>query len=772
MFPASTTFGGTKMKQEMAYLFNCSISALLACGFGGMSSAALAQPLDGQAAAPPSQQSNDAAYQEDIVVTAQKRSELLSKTPVSVSALSGEQLQNRNLTSVQDLSATIPNLSISNYGGSSNVNIRGVGRPSAAPGAEAATAIHLNGVFLSRPFEATGSFLDLARVELLRGPQGTLYGRNATGGTLNLITARPTDSFEGYAHLSAGNYNYIHTEAVVSGPIVGDRLMARLAASTDDRDGFSRNLFDGHHYDNMHAQTVRGTLLFAPSSDVTFTLIGDYHREHDGNYATHFLGVGVPGTLPTGVLVGGATVPRDANGAAIDPRLLNIDSQPRNRRQYGGVLLEASIALDPNLTVKSLSSYRKARYTFTADFDATTASFPSNDPRFNYVQGERVRQFSQELQLNGDYESLKFILGLYYLNQKLDPAFYDFGFYPASTPFGLLASGKAGIEAYAAFGQATYRVTDRLGLTVGLRYSEEKRTVDENWTTGGFQLVGAFLEPCAVLPGFVCAQKDSAKFNALTPKFGIDFQATRNVLLYANVSKGFRSGGFSVGDLKPPFKPETLWSYEAGIKARTSDGRLSGSLSGFHYDYSNLQITQIINGYSSTVNAATSTVDGLEVEGTFRPVQNLVISNAFAYLKARFKKFNISDPAFPELGVQDLSGNHLPFAPKFTNTLSVSYEIPMGTMTLRPYGDWNWRDRTFFTEFNSPRASQPAVSVFNASLRLSPQERRWYVELWGKNLGNKTIISQNFISSGVLGRPRNGQLEKPRTYGITLHHDF
>lgn len=761
------------MAKDMLRMFATLARAFVAFNLAGTAMNAHAQDaVDPEAATSANGRSADLSSDGDIVVTAQKRSELLSKTPISMSALSGDQLQSRNLTSVQDLSGTIPNLNISNYGGSSSVNIRGVGRPSASPGGEAATAIHLNSVFLSRPFEATGSFLDLERVELLRGPQGTLYGRNATGGTLNLVTARPKDRFEGYAQVSAGNYDYVHTEAVLSGPIAGDVLLARVAFSTDDRDGFSRNLFDGRRYDDMHAQTVRGTLVFAPSDDVSFTLVGDYHREHDGNYATHFLGVGVPGTLPTGVLAGGATVPLDASGAAINPRLLNIDSRPRNRRQYGGIMLDGSIALNPNLTVKTLSSYRRARYTFTGDFDGTTASFPSNDARFNYVQGERVRQFSQELQLNGDYDSLKFIAGLYYLDQKLDPAFYDFGFYPAATPFGLLASGKAGIKAYAAFGQATYKITDRLGLTVGIRYSEEKRTVDENWTSGGVQLVGTFLDPCATLPGFVCAQKGSAKFNSLTPKFGLDFQVTPDLMLYASASKGFRSGGFSVGDLKPPFEPETLWAYEAGIKGKAGNGILSGSLSAFHYDYSNLQITQIVNGYSSTVNAATSKVDGLELETTLRPIDGLSISNAFSYLRSRFKHFDIADPAFPELGVQDLSGNRLPFAPKFTNSLSISYEILLGGFTLRPLGEWNWRDRIFFTEFNSTNAMQPKASLFNTMLRLSPEVGRWYAEIWAKNLTNETIISQNFISSGALGRPRNGQLENPRTYGITVRYDL
>jgi len=771
------------MRAKIEFLASISLTSISFLG-GPWTSSALAQSLEAdqeidqevasgqsvEADAPWAQ--TTASSGQEIVVTAQRRPEALWETPLAVSALSGDQLQDRNYNSIQDLSASIANVTVSDYGGSFGVSIRGIGRPNNGPSAEPATGAYLNGVFLSRPFEVGAAFLDLERVEVLRGPQGTLYGRNSTGGLINFITAKPSREVEGYGRLSFGNYDSIRTEAVVSGPIAGERLLGRLAIGTEDRDGYSLNLFDNRRYDNQHAQTVRGTLLFEPTDLLSFTLVGDYHRESDRNYATHFLGVGIPGALPTGVAFGGQTVPLDEVGNAIDPRLLNIDSEARNRRQYGGLSLDIALELNSNLSLKTISAYRRAKYSFTADFDATTKSFPSNNPEFNYVQGESVTQFSQEIQLLGEYDRFNFIGGLYYLNQKLDPAFFDFGFTPEEFPFGLLAGGRAGTDAYAAFGQGTYQLTDRLGLTVGLRYSYEERRVDENWTSGGVQLVGAFLEPCASLPGFVCAQKADANFDAFTPRFGVDFQITDNLFLYSSVSRGFRSGGFSVSDLKPAFEPETVWAYESGIRWKAFDNRVRISASAFHYDYSNLQIQQVIDGYVSTINAATSKVDGAEVELLLTPLEGLTISNAFAYLDARFTEFTITDPTFPELGAQDLSGNTLPFSPEFSNNLTLSYDVPVGDFFVRLLGEWTWRDETFFSEFNLLNASQPSVSIYNASVKITGKNDRWFVDVWGKNLADKTVISQNFISSTTLGRPRNGQLAPPRTYGVTVGYSF
>ena len=710
---------------------------------------------------------------EEIIVTVQKREQLLSDVPLAVSAFSGEQLSERLYTTLEDFKGVVPNMTVNNYAGSTRINIRGVGQPAFSPGAEAATALHMNGVYLSRTHEGSGAFMDLERVEILRGPQGTLYGRNATGGSVNLITNKPSDEFEASAALTYGNYDELRVRGVVSGALSKEgQLLGRVAFLHEEHDGYSMNLFDGKHYDDSNTESVRGTLVFNATDDLTITVVGDYHWEDDGNYATHLLGQGVPGMPLTGVLVDGpgASVPLKATGAAVNPRDLNVDSTPTNDREIGGVSLEITWNINDALTAKSITAYRTSSYTWTSDFDATSASFPSNNPNFNYVQGEDAEQISEEFQLIGNMDRLDWLLGLYYIHEELEPALFDFGFYPAATPFGLLAVGDASIDAYAVFGQATYKWNDRLNLTAGVRYNYEDRSVDENWTTSGFLL--GFFGPCLDLPNLMCEHKESESFDEFMPKFSIDYQWTDELMTYATIGKGFKSGGFSVGDLKPAFDPEKIWAYEAGLKFRSSDDRWSADMSGFYYDYSDLQITQIIDGFLSTVNAATSEVHGIEVEVSAMLIPGLIVTNAFSYLDARYEEFMIDDPAFPELGIQDLNGNTLQFAPDFSNNLTLNYEFPVANYLMNLFFEWNWRDKIYFTEFNLDNASQPSESIFNAAGRISASDKRWYIEFWGKNLSDELVVSQGFISSGVLGRPRNGQLDPPRTYGLTIGYEL
>src|SRR5690606_4231171 len=243
---------------------------------------------------------------EEIVVTAQKREQALSDVPLAVSAMTSDQLDARGYDSIEDFNGASPGPTVNNDGGQARVNIRGIGQTSMSPGAEGASAFHKNGVYLARPAEGSGAFLDVERLEVVRGPQGTLYGRNATGGSINVITRRPTEDPEARVELTYGNYDRIGSEAVLSGKVM-DGFLGRIAFRSEDRDGYSKNLFDGKRYDDASTRSVRATAVFEPSSSVEVTLIGEYHTEDDGNYATHFLGTGNPAVPLVGVGAGGTT---------------------------------------------------------------------------------------------------------------------------------------------------------------------------------------------------------------------------------------------------------------------------------------------------------------------------------------------------------------------------------------------------------------------------------------------------------------------------------
>jgi iron complex outermembrane receptor protein len=702
----------------------------------------------------------------DIVVTAEKRESLIQKTPLSITALDSAALSTRGIVDINQVSGLVPSMTINNYAGTPRITIRGLGLTAFAPGFDGAVAVHVNGVYLAHAVEAGAQFLDMERIEVLRGPQGTLYGRNATGGSVNLITKRPTSTFEAGLDANVGNYSYHAVEGFVSGP-VNDAIRVRFAIRGEQRNGFSLNLFDNKHYDDLAQFGFRGSLEYDVADRVQLTLTGDYFYGKDHQYATHYLGngrqgrfVGQPGLynqeLPA-VLAGGQTIPRTSDNEAINPRLLNTDRPPDSMRRYYGFSGTLDWELSDSVSLKSITAYRHIYYLAQTERDATNVYFA------NFNQSERSRQVSEELQLLGDTESLKWIIGAYYLNDKILKGYQEIDFGPAAgatnvTPPDrpeIFMGGSAATKAYAIFGQATYSLTPTLSITPGLRYSKEERSIDER-----------LLRPNPVVSA---TNIDSASFHAVTPKLVLQYEPTNGLMAYASVSKGFKSGGYAVTGLQAAVQPEKLWAYEIGIKSKLFDNHVQANVSAFHYDYTNLQVSKIVNNRAVLENAADATVDGVELELQLLPIENLVISASFAYNDAKFKNFVTVDPAFPELLGQDLSGRRLPDSSKYMFSIAPAYTIPIGDAgKIVVSGEYNWRSTRYFTPFNLKNAYQPAFGMLNARIRYSPSGGSWYAELWGKNLTNKLAVIGSFVSGPAFGFPRNGQLEDPRTYGIRL----
>lgn len=692
---------------------------------------------------------------EEVIVTAQKTAEPLSRVPLAISALSAEALMERNYTTMEDFKGAIPGIQVNNYIGEARINIRGIGVNSLSLGIDPQVASSLNGVYTSM-LAAHQAFLDLDRIEAVRGPQGTLYGRNATGGAINIISKRPTEDFEGSVQLGVGNYNEVAPQLILSGRLVGDRVLGRIAASALERDGYSFNRFDGKHYDDAKAMSVRGSLLFNVTDDVELLVIGDYHDEDDGNYAAHLLGTSPGFPVITGVAAGGTSVPLDANGRALDPRQLSINTLPENKRHAAGVSAELTWKLNGELTFKSITGYRNEGNTFNFDFDSTTHTFPSSVPGKDFSVYQGRHQFSEELQLLADFGWMTWVNGLYYYTDKVNPGYFWLGVAPSPDSFPLRLGGVSQTDAYAAFSQATFNATENLRITAGVRYSYEERQTD---------LVQE-------LPALGVTINDSQKtdFDDVSPRFTIDYRWSEGLMGYITAAKGFKSGGFDLSASPPllAFEPETLWDYEAGIKWRNRWA--SADVSVFHYDYRNLQVAQVVNGLPTTTNAATSTVEGVELATTLRPVRDLTISGAFAYLDARFDEFTEVDTLTGLL--TDLSGNRLPGSAELSSNIHAQWIMPFTTGEVSLSGEWNWRDRVYFTEFNSKQVSQPAVSTYNAAVRYTHGDDRWYVELYGKNLSDELIIAQAWITGANFGSMVIGQLGAPRTYGVTLRYSF
>jgi iron complex outermembrane receptor protein len=706
----------------------------------------------------------------EIIVTAQKRSESVQKIPLAVSAIGGDSLLQRGATGLAALGQIVPGLNVSEQVGQARLTLRGIGVDNISTGAESSVAFNQDGIFYSRSAAALASFYDVDRVEVLRGPQGTLYGRNATGGSVNIITNRPTDEFHGAMNLTAGNRETINGDGFVSGPLSG-KVSARLSFQAQHHAGYGKNLVTGSDIDNKNSQAVRGQLLFKPTDRLSILLEGDYYRSRDRSNTYHYFGPGgvtAAGTpiTPTGLLLGGfAPSSRRDIAAAHDPR---------SKADFYGGRIDMGYEVSDSVTVRSLSAYRRSEYQVRSDISPLAVEL------FPVTVTEKSDQFTQELQLNVENDRNKFVAGVFYLHETIDgslaaplnlqavggPNLFVQGFY---------AGGRLKTDAAAAYAQDTYSLTDTLRLTVGGRYSWERKGVDDQ---SDFDFARPYSPTNTPLtPRHI----DHKTFKSFTPKIGIDFDLAPRTLVYGSFSKGFKSGTYNLGSGGPPLKPEKVDAYEAGLKTTLADGMFRANIAGFYYNYSDLQVGKVQGQLVVLENAATARIYGLEGEFVAKPLPNLSLSLNASWLHARFRSYVTADQARPAgdgmttdnagLPAFDLSGNTLPQSPNYTIDLAAEYvaHLPKGSLTFR--GESNWSDRVYFTPFNREVLSQPTYSLQNAFVTYD-NGGDWRVSLFVKNIANKTILASGQVATSLLGSPIVGFVQPPRTFGATVGYRF
>jgi iron complex outermembrane receptor protein len=717
---------------------------------------ALAHPTLAQTAAVP-----EGPVLEDVIVTATRSSESLSKIGASVTAIGSDALGAGGITEIQSLAQSVPNLSVGDQFGVNRAFIRGIGLTSIDLGADGAVAFLQDGAAIARPAAQLSGFYDIERVEVLRGPQGTLYGRGATAGAINLITKRPTAELSGYVNATYGNYNALMLEGAISGPLVADKVLVRLAGKYDRRDGYGVNQATGNDIDNRDAWAVRGSVLFQATDDLELLVSGEYFKEDDNNYAFHYFGPTVAPENQLGGILGGETIETRSQRLGVETNFRDIvsDQEPLNVRD--GLAVTGTLTWSPgDVELKSITAYRDFTRFNRTDLDASDVwMFGQN----NY--DEESTTFSQEFIGTWKSERFDLLVGATYFNEKL--------FGSVRVPlvnlgilFGLPADffndqnywqkGNVYIDAYGAFVQGSYAVTDRLKLTGGVRYSYEKR-----------RGVGTF-----TFLGVVPTDKEKG-WGAWTPTAAINYQLNDNTLLYASVTRGFKSGVINVGSQNDVINPEYVWGYEAGVKATTLNGTLSASLAGFYMDYSDLQVGFVgADSVVTTVNAASARNYGAELELRARPADGLTFEMFFTYLNAKYTEFVSGDyrQGFAQV---DLSGNRLSNAPEFSVRVAGNYDLfdsDAGRVNLR--ADLNFQDEVFFTEFNNADAVQPATVTINAGLRFTSADERWSVDVWGRNLTDEFIITNNIITAPLFNSVRVGSLAPPRTFGATVGFNF
>lgn len=739
--------------------------------------------------------SEDSGSPPDIVITAQKREGSLDKVPIAVTAVTGRDLAALNIRDLQGIAARVPNFNYSESFGTARLALRGISFSNLSTGGEGSIAYNLNDVYVSRPSGQVGNFFDVDRVEVLRGPQGTLYGRNATGGAFNLYTARPTWNPDGFVQFTLGNYAETTVEGAYGAPIVDDRLAARIAVYATNRDGYGKNQFDGTDVDDRRMGAARLSLLAKPTSNLSILIVGDYGRQSDASNAPHHIAdsaiTGEPGTTgqpSAGVVLGGNPIFKSYD--------VNVDFAPRYRRETGGAMIDATLDLG-SVTLRSVSAWRRVQYRQQSDIDESTA------PYVRIFYGEDSDQYSQEFNLNYSSAKLDLTLGVYAFSEKIDGTLAvpvtdlsldlttfapvvpgspnSINLSPGVEAANYFGGGTMKSRAFAAFGQADIHATDRLTLSVGARFSTERKKEADLYTdyANSFDYLLPF-DLSNPRPAGPFVQRKT--WDSFTPKVGVNFQVTPQTLLYGSVSKGFKAGLFNMGATgaafgdplnrsNPAVNPETVWAYEAGLKTRLLDNRLRVALAGFYYDYKDLQLTKVVQTVVQLTNAAKARIYGLEYEVAYRPIDELTLSVSGGWLHARFTDFVTADPGRPLLGQLDLKGNTLPQAPDFTTTANIDWRMPISSGALVFHGDVFWASRTYFTEFNRKIVSQPGYAKVNGSIGWV-SDGGITVTAFVSNIFDKKTVDASYVGSGYYGYPVSGFLAPPRTYGLRVRKDF
>ena len=671
---------------------------------------------------------------EEIVVTAQKRNENLQDVALSITAFTDEELKASGIQDTWDLMLRTPGMALSTNGANAHLYLRGVGSDILGVGNEPSSAIYLDGVYLGRSQNAVTTLLDTERIEVLRGPQGTLYGRNVVGGALMLYSKRPTDEFEAEGSLEFGNFDTIRFKGAMGGSLVPDKVNARVAILKADRDGFVDNINPAASIAKLQDEDrigVRASIqtFFTPNFDLLVS--ADYLRDESSGPPSKVFTPGLANTV---------------GGAVLIPDLFTVNMDSDNVREIENWGIHATATWDAGPVIaKTLVAYRTNFWDLFIDSDGTEVS--QQDVAWN----EDQEQVSVEFQLLSDSDGpLEWVAGFYY-------------FWEDSQSTATIIQPTNGIRfdlpsenltnAYAGFGQASYWITEKIKLTAGVRYSWEEKVhlVD-------FLFNGA---PFLSNPG-----KES--WDAWTPTFGIDYKLNDDILLYFKATRGFKSGGFnSVGVAGEQFDPEIIWAYEIGMKSQWLDNRLQLNTGAFYYDYTNLQVTRWTQTFTAVENAAQAEIFGGEIEVTALPVSDLELTVGIALLDATYKGYVTADPAQLALGPVDLSGNTLRDAPEFTASIVAQYTWPIRFGSLTLHGEYQYQSEIFFNPFNEDEVKQSGFDTAGARLSFDSNDGRWGVAVFGRNIFDdeyKTTVFR-FDSTGF---NTLGNVGQPRTFGIEL----
>ncbi len=695
---------------------------------------------------------------EETVVTARRFEENLQDTPVSVTAFSAGTLEALGVANLISVDTYTPNVSIG--GGLTSgadvavFSIRGITQPQGAIATDPAVGLYIDDVYYPRAHGALLDIIDIERIEVLRGPQGTLFGKNTSGGAIRYITKRPSDELEFEATATVGNFDRVDVSAIANIPLT-DNLSGRFVFASKERGGYVTRVIDGIKTGDEDVSATRGQLQWQPNDAWLINLAADYLKSEDNGPPRD-----IPVIDPNSFFPVSAMDPAFTAGLVTPDRftVLGGDIPDSTAYEAFGMTLTAEWSISDKLSIKSLSGYRSGDQQINVDWDLTPSRIFRNeeDVDFDY--------YSQEIQFNGLWfnDRLNWVAGLYYLNEtpteRRDRVFAVF--VPDVTQ---MQFRDLDTESYAVFGQGTFSITEQFSLTAGVRWSEDTK---DFFSSEIISLAG---------PGVISGAGEES-WTSTTPRISLEYRWNEALMTYVSTAKGFKAGGFN-DRIQPgavnsgilPYEPETLWTFEAGFRADWLDRRVRLNGTGFYTDYQDLQVQIVLfppgggPAFPFIQNAGEASVRGAEIEALALVTDSLALRGTFGWTDAQYDELG---------GAQGVTlASEFARTPEYSYSIGGTYTYPLDTGGETAFHlDWGWKDsqRTNNTDSNSVIID--SYGLLNARFEYTAPDERWSVAVFGTNITDEVYLISGFdsaIKEQIVGIVQH-DLGRPAEYGVTL----
>ena len=745
---------------------------------------------------------------EEVLVTAEKRSESIQDVPLSVAAIGGNDIRVGKVTGLNDVAMRVPGVAFNEFNvGEPRIYIRGIGNSSDSAASDQAVGVFLDEVYIGRTGGVGFDLFDLERIEILRGPQGTLYGKNTSGGAINIVTSRPSQENEVRLSASAGNYDMTNFQGLANGGLT-DTIAGKIVAQYQQRDGYGKNVItddqiatlgdlsnsryigksigasgNGDRLDDADKRAVRGQLLFDLSDTMSLLVGGDYSKDKSNGTCRHLqnLDDAVAGLGPFWALGMSDKYMNDDRNCSTQ---FNVDQE----REISGVMARFEWDLGWS-DFLSISAWRESDYNFVDDLtgipllDLTAPPPPGVPlppgawtPPENVVDGvdENASQYSQEFRLTGSSGKLDWVSGAFYMEEDVDRKEEYYTQYNTllQGAFGLAGIGdvlftqKNKTTSMALYAQVDWHFTEQWTLTYGGRYSYDKKKITQDaidLLDGGVP-TGVPL----ILPEFPAPVKADDDWSDYTNKVSVSFQPSDDMMLYATFSQGYKSGAFPSQANLPsvaatPVDPETVDNYELGMKSTWWDNRIQFNVTLYDMDYSDLQVFELNSRLLLVLSSAQAESKGVDVDFNILLMENLTVSTSYNYSDATYTDFTSSGGAIYD-------DNDMVYAPNSAFAIDVDYRYDLGSVGALDFNvTYNWKDDYYTSPSNAEKTKQDDIGMLGASIAWSSNDESWLVSVWGKNLDDEQQLASLIVDPTQI---TSESYMAPRTYGLTVTKTF